>query len=200
MPVSPKISGSSLPAAQATSTCGSDSSSVLSRSISARSAMASSCAAASIVAAALRVRSSTMVASTAKQSSPSVSVRVAICWRLSTRDGADNVVDEAKAAPASARAGVPSALQSVATTKAARNPPRLGRERSLSFAVRIVSGIQTCPRNASGVRHAARESQDFTPAGTRAERVQIVNGSRKSAAIGSRRYFSARPASPCPRR
>ena len=29
---------------------------------------------------------------------------------------------------------------------AARNPPRLGRERSLSFAVRIVSGIQNGPK------------------------------------------------------
>jgi hypothetical protein len=37
-------------------------------------------------------------------------------------------------------------------------PPRLGRERSLSFAARIVSGIQACPRNAGDVRHIARES------------------------------------------
>ena len=77
-------------------------------------------------------------------------------------------------------------MQSVAITKAARNPPRLGRERSLSFAVRIVSGIQTCPRNASGVRRAIRESPDFTPAGTRAERVQTVNESFRSPASGER--------------
>jgi len=175
MPVSPKISGSSLPAAQATSTCGCDSSSVLSRSISARSAMVSSCAAVSIVAAALRVRNSTMVASTAKQSSPNVSVRVATCWRLNTVTARIMSSTRLKAALPSARAGVLSALQSVAKTKAARNPPRRGRERSLSFAVRIVSGIQTCPRNASGVRRAVRESQDFTPKGNHAERVQIVN-------------------------
>ena len=37
------------------------------------------------VAAALRVRSSTMVASTAKQSRPKVSVSVAMCWRLTAR-------------------------------------------------------------------------------------------------------------------
>ena len=80
--------------------------------------------------------------------------------------------------PAAPNAGVASALQSVAEIKAARNPPRRGRERSLSFAVRIVSGITTCPRDACGVRRATRESQDFTPVGSRAERVQIVNGSR----------------------
>ena len=43
-------------------------------------------------------------------------------------------------------------------TQAAGNPPRLGRERSLPFAVRIVSGIQDCPRNAGDVRHITRES------------------------------------------
>ena len=183
MPVSPKISGSSLPAAQATSTCGSDSSSVLSRSISARSAMVSSCAAASIVAAALRVRISTMMASTAKQSSPSVSVRAATCWRLTAVTVRIMSSMRLTATSAPARAGVLSALQSVAKTKAARNPPRRGRERSLSFAVRIVSGIQTCPRNASGVRRAVRESTDFTPTGNRAERVQIVNGPGSGRAV-----------------
>jgi hypothetical protein len=30
----------------------------------------------------------------------------------------------------------------------ARNPPRHGRERSLLFAVRIVSGIRACPNGA----------------------------------------------------
>src|ERR1700687_2462266 len=92
------------------------------------------------------------------------------------------------ARPAPARAGVPGAMQ-IAKTKAARNPPRLGRERSLSFAALIVSGIQTCPRNASGVRHAVRESGDFTPKGNRAERVQIVNGGWKWA---SERHFYLR--------
>ena len=66
-------------------------------------------------------------------------------------------------------------------TKAAGNPPRRGRERSLPFAVRIVSGIQACPKHAGGVRHTARESGDFTPAGTRAERVQTVNGAAQVA-------------------
>jgi hypothetical protein len=61
-------------------------------------------------------------------------------------------------------------------TQAAGNPPRLGRERSLPFAARIVSGIQACPKHAGDVRHIARESQDFNSPGTRAERVQIVNG------------------------
>jgi hypothetical protein len=35
--------------------------------------------------------------------------------------------------------------------------------------------LQDCPRNAGGVRRTIRESSDFNPAGTRAERVQIVN-------------------------
>ena len=94
-----------------------------------------------------------------------------------------------KATPAPAWAGVRARCKIVAKTKAARNPPRLGRERSLSFAVRIVSGIQACPRNASGVRRAVRESPDFTPAGTQAERVQIVNGSRMT--VRNDAYFSA---------
>ena len=131
------------------------------------------------VAAALRVRNSTMVASTAKQSSPSVSVRVAICWRPTAAPARIMSSTRLKAAPASARAGVLSALQSVAKTKAARNPPRLGRERSLSFAVRIVSGIQTCPRNASGVRRAVRESQDFTPEGNSCRKSPDRERSRK---------------------
>src|SRR5450759_15237 len=52
------------------------------------------------------------------------------------------------AKPASARAGVLSAKLRCASAKAARNPFRRARERSLSFVVRIVSGIQACPRDA----------------------------------------------------
>ena len=130
--------------------------------------------------AALRVRNSTMVASTAKQSKASVSVRAATCSWLTSVTARTRPSARLKEASAPACAGV---LQSAAKAEAARNPPRLGRERSLSFAVRIVSGIQTCPRKASGVRRAARESPDFTPAGSHAERVQIVNGSRIGRAV-----------------
>ena len=55
-------------------------------------------------------------------------------------------IDRGRAERTSARAGEPDAVTKFAITKAARNPPRHGRERSLSFAVRIVSGIQACPR------------------------------------------------------
>src|SRR5262249_35674074 len=46
----------------------------------------------------------------------------------------------------SAYAGKPGRTDRFAVTKAARNPPRHGQERSLSLAVRIVSGILTGPR------------------------------------------------------
>ena len=56
-------------------------------------------------------------------------------------------------------------MKRFAITKAARNPPRHGRERSLSFAVRIVSGIQACPRDAGGVRHAVPRIVRLYPQG-----------------------------------
>ena len=144
------------PAAQATSTCGCDSNSVLRRSMSARSRMLSSCAAI-----ARRLRSAACAAE-----------RWWRAWRRkskpasrSARRAARGSPSKPSAKPARLEAGVPSAMQSVAETKAARNPPRRGRERSLSFAVRIVSGIATCPRNASGVRRATRESAGLYPRG-----------------------------------
>ena len=184
MLVSPKISGSSVPAAHATSTCGCASISVLSRSISPRSMAASSSAADCAAAVVRRVRSSTKVASIAKQTRERVSVSAPSCSRVTAMPSMR---------ASAARAGVSKATQRTAKAKAARNPPRSGREHGLSFAVRIVSGITTCPRNASGVRRATRESGDFTPAGSRAERVQIVNGSGKrprKEVILSRRAWS----------
>ena len=79
-PVSPKISGSSAPAAQATNTCGSDSSSALSSSISAFSVTISWCDVVLMSAALLRARTNMTVATTAKPMSPTVNVSVAICW------------------------------------------------------------------------------------------------------------------------
>jgi hypothetical protein len=79
-----------------------------------------------------------------------------------------------------ASAGVTTATLRFATTKAAGNPPRLGRERSLSFVVRIVSGIRPAPKDANSVRHAVRESFDFNSKRIRAERVQIVNGAAQT--------------------
>ena len=154
MPVSPMISGSSVPAGQATSTCGCDNSSVLSRSISARSTMASSCAADCAKAADLRVRTRTTMASTAKQSRPSVVVAAAT-WSWLTVAAAPV---KRSMRPVPACAGVP---QDVARTKAARNPPRLGRARSLSFAVRIVAGISDLApgmRTASAAPRANRKT------------------------------------------
>src|SRR5688500_4177915 len=52
---------------------------------------------------------------------------------------------------------------------ASRSPP------GLSPAFRLL------PLGAERVRHALRESHDFTPAGTRAERVQTVNAKRYNA-------------------
>ncbi len=61
-------------------------------------------------------------------------------------------VDEVDDAVENARAGMAGAPQSDVITKARRNPTHRGRERSLSFAVRIVSGIF---RSAPGMRAAA---------------------------------------------
>ena len=102
------------------------------------------------------------MASTAKQSRPSVSVRSAICCAADRGDAADQVSNAGRPRREPACRARCKALQ---TTKAARNPPRRGRERSLSFAVRIVSGIQTCPRNASGVRRAVSRIAGLYPRG-----------------------------------
>jgi hypothetical protein len=62
--------------------------------------------------------------------------------------------------------------------KATGNPPRLGRERSLPFAARIVSGIKGLPQAMRPASAATgHESPDFNPKRNRAERVQKVNGS-----------------------
>ena len=56
-------------------------------------------------------------------------------------------------------------MKSFTVTKATRNPPRRGRERSLSFSVRIVSGIQAGPKDAGGVRHAVPRIDRLYPQG-----------------------------------
>ena len=56
-------------------------------------------------------------------------------------------------------------MKSFTVTKATRNPPRRGRERSLSFSVRIVSGIQAGPKDAGGVRHAVPRIVRLYPQG-----------------------------------
>jgi hypothetical protein len=63
----------------------------------------------------------------------------------------------------------------LARTKAARNPPRHGRERSLSFAARIGSAFRLAPEMQAASATPRRESFDFTPKANRAERVQTVN-------------------------
>ena len=70
----------------------------------------------------------------------------------------------AEATPA--RAGAVSAMNIVAAAKPARQPPHRGRERSLSFAVRIVSGITGLPLGCGlSVRHAGRRIAGLYPRG-----------------------------------
>ena len=56
--------------------------------------------------------------------------------------GAAPSVTERVAGLGARRWGLGNSWKSAMTLQAAGNPPRLGRERSLSFAARIVSGIQ----------------------------------------------------------
>ena len=126
-----------------------------------------------------------------------VRVSVAMSCRLSVKAAPWTASMTALQTPVAARAGLAHAMKRSAMTKAEGNPPRRGRERSLPFAVRIVSGIEDCPRNAGGVRHTIRELGDFNAAGTRAERVQIVNGCVKWPCGGAISVFP--PAAPCPR-
>src|SRR3954454_21361001 len=52
-----------------------------------------------------------------------------------------------------------------APAQAAGYPPALGREPTLPFAARIVSGIQACPKDAAGVRHTAANRATLLPPG-----------------------------------
>ena len=54
--------------------------------------------------------------------------------------------------------------------------------------------FRLAPRMRGGVRHAVRELSDFTPAGTRAERVQTVNGRAAARSLGVISAPSARRA------
>ena len=113
-----------------------DSSSALSRSISARSSPAASRRGALPAAAVRRVRSSTRTPSTPKQMSPRVSARLALsCARRGRR----------QAALRARRRWLSVGARKTAATRRRGKSPRLGRERSLPFAVRIVSGMQQCP-------------------------------------------------------
>ena len=177
--VSPRISGSFGAAAQATSICGSDNSNALSRSVSACKrhdlvARIGFDAQGSPARANMRSSQTGLNASSAKIEREQRDVLAA-----KRCDGPMDSVNRGRTQAARRRrAGEPGKMKRFAMTKAARNPPRHGRERSLSFAVRIVSGIQTVPQRCEdGVRHAvSHESVDFTPKGNRAERVQTVNG------------------------
>ena len=142
IPESPKISGWSLPAAQATSTCGCDSSSVLSRSMSARSTMLSSCAAPASVAAVRRVRSRTTTASIAKKSSPRVKVSSPSCSRVTAKP--------------SAKPGAPKPV-SRARCKALQKSKRRGIHPAAdeNAASRSPSGLSPALRPAPGMRAAS---------------------------------------------
>ena len=158
--VSPKISGWSSAAVQATSTCGSDSSSALSRSISAVSVIAWSRAALSIRSAWLRVRNSTMVASAAKQTRPKRQRQPGDVLTAGCCQRADQV----KSASAAARAGAVSAIKvrAAATGGEEAAPPRT-RTQPLVRRPDRLRHYWHAPGMRTSVRHAVRESQDFTP-------------------------------------
>ena len=179
--------GSSEPAGQSTTTCGSERMTALARSSSSRSRVISSRDQASNRAMRVRARTSMIAVTTANKTTPKTSARNAIsCWSMlrcavSTSSCSASAGCSAAAAGNDAhgddrRQGSADPPRAPPMRIAPAGPDRV-RHAPLPLLAAAISPAPACPRPQAGQRKSGetRESDDFTLKRNRAERVQIVN-------------------------